>query len=183
MKFKSGLARRNPGFSLIELLVTIAIAGVLLAIAVPSMTQFLDSTAIRSACSELTDSIGLARAEGIRRSAPINQLVYFGRSCSGTYNDGWMVFLDADGDKCYGTGDTLITRSNPPSRGVTVASVLTNSSSTSVGYIGFNGAGLTRESGSNNFVSGSFTCSIAGSSAPQITVTISALGRVRQSAI
>ena len=176
------LARLNRGFTLVELLVTMAIAAILLAIAVPSINRLLDTIAIRSACSSFADSLSLARAEGIRRSAGTSNLVFVAKKCTGTsFSDGWAIFQGGIGtsDRCYGTSDTLLQNIAAPSRGATIT-FGPDPSSANVQYVGFNGQGLTRST-TGAFVAGTYTCGISGSAAPIVTVVINALGRVRQS--
>lgn len=175
------VAQPHLGFTLVEMVVCIAIIGVLAAIAIPGMRQYLDSQAIRSACSELADSLALGRAEAIRRSAPNSQLVIVGPVCSGAISNGWTIFVDSNGDQCYGNGDQLIQRSTPPSRGVVITPALTRgTTSTSNAWIGFNGQGMAREP-AGNFIAGTYTCSIGGSAATNAVLTINSLGRIRQS--
>ena len=161
------------GFTLIELLVTIAIAAILATLAVPSFTRFIDDNAIRGACEELRNSLALARAEAIRGS----RLVHVGPSCSTpTWSTGWAVFTDTGGTaNCYDAADGLIMRANQPSRGVTVALVASPTTST---YMAYTGAGVTRMS-DGALLSGTFTCSIVGSSAPNRTLVVNTFGRVR----
>ena len=170
------------GFTVIELLVTLAIAGILMAIAVPSINRMLDTIAIRSTCSDLADSFSLARSEGIRRSAGTANLVYVAKKCTGTsLSDGWAIFQGGTGtaDRCYDTSDTLLRSVDAPSRG-TIITFGKDSTSANVQYVGFNGQGLTRST-TGAFVAGTYTCKITGSTAPNVTVVINALGRVRQS--
>lgn len=178
-----GIEKRmlSSGFTLVEMLVCLSIVGILVAIAIPGMNQYLDSQAIRSSCSELADSLALARAEAIRRSAPNNQLVIVGPVCSVGISSGWAIFVDSNSDQCYGSGDQLIQRSNPPSRGVVITPGLTQGTAvTSNAWVGFNGQGMTREP-AGNYIAGTYRCSIVGSAASNAVLTINSLGRVRQS--
>lgn len=168
------------GFTIIELLISVVVAAILVAIAVPDMRIFLDNQAIRSACSELADSLALGRAEAIRRGSASSQLVVVGPACSSTLGSGWAVYVDSNGDSCHSSADQIIQRSSPPSRGVTITAALTSgSTSTTNSWVGFNGQGMTREP-AGNFIAGTFTCSVAGSAATNAVLTINSLGRVRQ---
>lgn len=90
---------RTSGFSLIELLVTIAIVAILVALAFPSFQGSLRSNRVTSATNELIASISLARTEGMRnpRGAVICTSAD-GTSCGGTWNDGWIVWIDVNGN-------------------------------------------------------------------------------------
>lgn len=171
----------HAGFTMIELLITMVIAGILLAIAVPAMVRFLDTQAIRATCSTVTDAIAYARTEGIRRSAGGSNIVLLAPKCSNTFSAGWAVFQDDQTapDQCYKPEDTLLKIFDAPTRGTTVTFNASTGSGSSA-YLGFNGQGLSRAV-NGNFIAGEFTCAIAGSDATEIKVVVNALGRVRQS--
>ena len=89
------------GLTLIELMMGVAVAGVLLALAGPSFQQALGKNRLASTASELTGAVQLARAEAIRN----NRRVVLCRSvngndCDGTASawPGWIIFVDLDGD-------------------------------------------------------------------------------------
>lgn len=86
----------HPGFSLIELMVTIAVAAVLLAVAAPSFNDATLSGKLTSYANNLVASAALARAESIKRNATVTLCVSSnGSSCasSGSWEDGWIVVL------------------------------------------------------------------------------------------
>lgn len=57
---------RESGFTLIELMVTIAVLAILLAVAVPAFTAFLEKSRLRGAADALASQFALARAEAMR---------------------------------------------------------------------------------------------------------------------
>ena len=63
--------RRRAGFTLIELMVTIGVASVLMAIAVPSFNQMIIGSRLTAQSNELVAAISLARSEAIKRNASI----------------------------------------------------------------------------------------------------------------
>lgn len=82
------------GFTLIELMVTIAVMAVLLGIAIPSFTDVTLGSKLRSQANDLVAGATLARSEAIKR----NQTVTFcasanGATCvaSGGWQQGWIV--------------------------------------------------------------------------------------------
>jgi type IV fimbrial biogenesis protein FimT len=161
------------GFTLVELMVTISIAAIILAIAIPSFTRFMDDNAIRGACEELRNSLSLARNEGIRGS----RLVHVAPSCTGKdWSDGWAVFTDGGSTAdCFDDADGLIMRTNALSRNVKIK--FENSSVVST-YIAYNGSGVSRAS-NNSLLFGTFECKITSSEASPRTLTVNSFGRVR----
>jgi type IV fimbrial biogenesis protein FimT len=63
--------RRAAGFSVIELMMVVAIIGVVLMLAVPSFAEFLQNQQIRSASDAILNGLQVARAEAIRRNLSV----------------------------------------------------------------------------------------------------------------
>lgn len=90
---------RQRGFSLIELMVVVAITAILLVIGLPSFQGSMRSNRVATATNELMSSFTLARSEAIR--SPGGAAICStddGTTCGGDWNDGWMVWIDMDGD-------------------------------------------------------------------------------------
>jgi len=66
-------ARGQRGVTLIELILSIAVLAILLALGVPSFQAWLQNAQIRNAADAVMNGIQLARAEAVRR----NKVVYF----------------------------------------------------------------------------------------------------------
>lgn len=116
----SVITRRLPkvaqtGVTLVELLVTLAVALVLVSIAVPAMNVFVAKRATASAADDLAHAMQVARSEALKRSATIAVCASTDPNASsptcGASTDwakGWLIFLDADQDQDFGNGDVLI---------------------------------------------------------------------------
>jgi type IV fimbrial biogenesis protein FimT len=87
------LSPRPNGFTAIELLVTIAVAAILMAIAVPSLTQIVRNSELTSITNTLLASINGARSEAMKRGG-FAMVVPRGNGSGGTWNNGWVVFVD-----------------------------------------------------------------------------------------
>ncbi|PKM36572.1 MAG: hypothetical protein CVV06_10380 [Gammaproteobacteria bacterium HGW-Gammaproteobacteria-10] len=61
----------HQGFTLLEALITIAIAAIILVLAVPSYRDVLERNRVREAVESLSADIKLARTEAIKRSADV----------------------------------------------------------------------------------------------------------------
>lgn len=90
------LPNRQRGFSLLELMVTLAVAAILLVIAVPSFRDLMHRSQVSSASNELLASMAYARTEAITRG----QLVSMCPSANGeaecaddnAFESGWIVY-------------------------------------------------------------------------------------------
>lgn len=64
-------SRAESGFSLIELMVVVAVVGVLAGIALPSFKSLIQSQQVKAASFELFSSFSFARSEAIKRNANV----------------------------------------------------------------------------------------------------------------
>lgn len=95
----SGAARlpAQRGFTLIELMVTIAVLAILLGIAIPSFTDSTLGSKLRTQANDLVAGTVLARSEAIKRNQTVALCASSnGSSCTGTWSEGWIV-LSTDG--------------------------------------------------------------------------------------
>lgn len=96
------MKNRAAGFTLIELMVTIAVAAVLTAMAVPSFTRFAVSSRLVNHTNDLIGNLNIARSEAIRRNRNISLCRAASdvvTTCAGT-NGAWQFWIvrdDADG--------------------------------------------------------------------------------------
>ena len=98
--------KKNSGFTLIELMITLFIVGILLAVGVPSMRTFLQNNQLIATTNELVSAIHIARSEALKLNKKVTICVSAdGKSCvsSEKWAQGWIVFVDANDDR-VGTG-------------------------------------------------------------------------------
>lgn len=91
---------RCRGFSLIELMVTIAVLAILLTIGLPSFQGSLQSNRVTTVNNELVAALSLSRSEAIRNTRGSGICPSKGGvECDGDdWSDGWIVWADENGD-------------------------------------------------------------------------------------
>ena len=90
----------HQGFTLIELIVAIAIGAILLGVGLPSFQSFMESSRVVTQTNEFVSSINSSRSEAIKRSAPVALCSSGnGTSCAASddWEGGWIMFTDASG--------------------------------------------------------------------------------------
>jgi len=83
--------KKALGFTLVELMITIAIIGILASMAVPSFSKMLERNRLKEAIQSLKSDLMFARTESIKRSANLNVSV----DINGT---SWCYGIDVDND-------------------------------------------------------------------------------------
>lgn len=115
-------AARPRGFTLVELLVAVAIVAIFATIAVPSFQGLMASSRTTSVANELLGGLQQTRSEAVRYSSNADFCPRASdNTCGSDFSNGWVVRADQDRN---GTPETTVrVRDNMPS-GVTVTSTL-----------------------------------------------------------
>ena len=90
--------KRFTGFTIIELMITIALAAVLLTVGVPAFQGLTERNQLTSHINSFISSLALARSEAVKRKRRIVVCVSNdGSTCAnnGAYESGWIVYVDA----------------------------------------------------------------------------------------
>ncbi|VXB45205.1 Pre-pilin like leader sequence [Luteimonas sp. 9C] len=91
---------RARGFTLVELMVTVAVVAILAAIAFPSFEATMRSNRVSTTTNELLASFALARSEALRSPGGAQVCSSAdGATCTNTaWDQGWIVWINIDGE-------------------------------------------------------------------------------------
>lgn len=128
---------KQTGFTLIELMVTMTVGAVLMAVGVPSMRNFQRNSELASASNNLIAAVNVARGEAMKRGT--NAMV-IPKQTSG-WDSGWVVFVDQDRDGKYNPSAdiTIFEQSLPTDTFLAVSG--------SAAYLLFDGSGYAKTTG------------------------------------
>ncbi len=99
---------RCGGFTLIELMITIALVAIVMGIGVPSYQNLVVKNRIQTQASEIRSSLAMARVEAIRRGLWIRICPGQNGCAGGNWHEGWNSFVDRDSNdtRDEGAGET-----------------------------------------------------------------------------
>lgn len=174
---------RQLGLTLIECLVTLAILGIMLGVALPIFGQQMQQARGTAYVNEFLASVLLTRSEAIKRRHRVTMCTSAdGDFChfSGHWSQGWIVFHDADANGLRDADETLV-RSQPA---LTQGWVATGNRT--VQYrISYVATGHSRQiphsnGGGGGFQAGTITfCTPPGHRVEVTRVVINSMGRAR----
>ena len=110
--------KREGGFSLLELLVTLAVAGIVMTVAVPNLRDFSMNAKRAAAVNELVSGIHFARNTAVTRNARVTVCASTdAATCDSTeWEDGWIAFVDNDSDQVVDADETVLRASEEMER-------------------------------------------------------------------
>ncbi|MCB1909600.1 MAG: GspH/FimT family pseudopilin [Rhodocyclaceae bacterium] len=115
---KKAQRRSLRGFTLIELMMTLTIFGILLMVGVPALRGFIVSSDLTGQANDILAAINLARAEAVRRGqrvifCPVQTAA--GVPSTDTCTDpgadswpGWMVFVDSNSSGAHDPNEEVV---------------------------------------------------------------------------
>ena len=105
-------SNKQSGFTLVELLVVLAVSAIILSIAAPSFANIVANNRVTAAANDLVIALNLGKSEAVRSGNPtVLCQSSNGTSCGGdqtAWANGWVLFNDADGDDTLDAGERLI---------------------------------------------------------------------------
>jgi type IV fimbrial biogenesis protein FimT len=108
---------KASGFTLTELMIAIAVLGILLALAAPSLTGVINANRLTAQANEVVASLQLARSEAVKRNARVVVCRSLdGSTCTTASGQGqWVTFVDADASNTAQAAEILqVSAITPP---------------------------------------------------------------------
>src|SRR5687768_9260007 len=108
------MKRAPKGFTLLELMVVLAIAGVLAAVAIPAMGNFMRNSRITSAANDVMAALHFTRSEAIKRRQPVTLCTSVNAqapnpSCAASpLLTGWIAFVDLNQSGGVDAGEAVL---------------------------------------------------------------------------
>ena len=96
---------RQSGFNLMELMITITVGGILLAVGLPALMGLINNGRITTQTNSLVLAMHLARNEAVKRGHNIRVLPI---SVTTDWANGWQVRLDVDNDGTTDADDIVL---------------------------------------------------------------------------
>lgn len=103
--------KKQAGFTLIELMIAMAVAAILLALAVPSLRSFIQNSKAVTQTNQLVTALNYSRSEAVKRRTRVMMCAFNAsqNDCASINipwdDNGWMVFADRDNDGVYDADD------------------------------------------------------------------------------
>ena len=174
---------RDAGMTLIEVMMVVAIIGILLATALPSFATVLSNIRASSAANDLSHAMSVARNEAMKRG----RRVYLAPIDGARWHGGWAVFVDRNDNRLFDASvDELILRHDALPESITIVNPanpvrepFTDVGSPQRTYVLFEGTGYARQR-NGGFLAGSIEIIDHTNRSLAIkTLCLASLGRVR----
>jgi type IV fimbrial biogenesis protein FimT len=101
--------RRENGFTLIELMIAVGLAGLLLSMAVPALDVFVSNARQTGAINDFVSTIHQARSAAVTTNTRVTICPSSnGTNCQAVgWSSGWIAFADPDSDRNVDNGETI----------------------------------------------------------------------------
>ncbi len=88
----------QAGFTILELMAAVTVAGILLAVALPSYHNLTRNNCLTTKANSLIASLQIARSEAVKRRANIDVIATNSASSTNKWGTGWTVQVSGGGD-------------------------------------------------------------------------------------
>lgn len=106
------MRRRQSGFNIIELMVTIVILGIMIVAAAPSLGEFIDEMRLTSRANDTLAFLNYARSESSKRGSRVTVCVSSTQATCDTAGTDWAVgvisFIDTNANGQVDAGETIL---------------------------------------------------------------------------
>lgn len=115
-------ARRQAGFTIVEVMLAVGLVGILTAIGIPALRNFTLQQRISTTAQDLQLDLALARSEAITRAASVSVCTSSdGATCTGSgWEGGRIIFTDANQNGSLDGTDAVIRVGYAPLASMTV---------------------------------------------------------------
>ena len=128
--------KKTAGFTLIELMVVVAIAAILLTTALPSFLNMVQNNLITDQTNELVLALNQTRTEAVKNGRTATVCISSNKTaCTGTnWNNGWLVWVDKNNDGTMASSEIVSVLPTPnPTISITATGSITGLAFTPVG--------------------------------------------------
>ncbi|MCZ6564827.1 MAG: GspH/FimT family pseudopilin [Gammaproteobacteria bacterium] len=104
------MQKHESGFTLIELMIALAVAAIVLTLGMPSFGRIMERNGLAVQVNDFISSLNYARSEAVKRKQNVvvcrSDTTVTPLNCNtGTgYEDGWLVYIDFDRDGSFDVG-------------------------------------------------------------------------------
>jgi type IV fimbrial biogenesis protein FimT len=103
------IPRKQRGFTLLELMITVAVSIILLTIGIPSFVDMIRTNKLTTNVNLFVQTLHLARSEALKAGGGTLCASKSYTACDGgNWRDGWIIFTDIDGDGSVGVNETIV---------------------------------------------------------------------------
>lgn len=157
----------NRGFTLVEMMLAVAVLAILLSIGLPAFGGLIDNQRMDSSVNSLVRGIQFTRTEAIRRNRHVTMT-----PLQQDWNDGWVIFLDTNHNGRHDVGEQILRQEQP----ALISHIHANTNI--AGYLRYNAQGES-ELLNGGFQSGTFSLCPRQPGVQGRKVIINRVGRAR----
>ena len=174
---------RQRGFTLIEIVIVVALAAFLLAAAMPSAMTWIRNSRIRTAAESISGGLQQARNEAVRRNQQVSFYLVSDAATSMSDNcilsatsSGWVIAQTSPEGKCATERDSFVALRPPGDTALSLSVAAQDSATVAATTVTFNGYGQVVNAAAISCVR---VGSAADASARALNIAVNSGGQVR----